>query len=127
VSDYDAAYAAAKDKPPFSNGTEGYAWMGNWCDECSKNDEEIELWCPLLSVALLGRTPVEWIEQTADGHRLGDTYHCTAFAPRDDGNGGGGPPVPPSPFDEEQPGQTDIFTFFAEDAIEQLQPERVTA
>jgi hypothetical protein len=41
----------------------------------------------------------------------------------------GGPPEPPAsgPFDEEQPGQTDIFTFFAEDAIEQLQPERVSA
>jgi hypothetical protein len=55
--------AAATDGSPFSNGTEGYAWMDNWCGRCLNNDEETELWCPILTVALFGKTPSEWLEQ----------------------------------------------------------------
>jgi hypothetical protein len=140
-NDYDEAYANAKHKPAFSNGSEGYAWMGNWCDQCSKNDEATELWCPLLSVALLGRTPVEWIEQPwgqvagrPEGQtapRLGDTYHCTAFSPRDDGDDDGESSPEPDPlptFAAEMPGQVDIFSLFADDIAEQAeQTTRVPA
>jgi hypothetical protein len=131
---YEEAMAASKDEPAFSNGTEGYAWMANWCDECVNNDEETELWCPLLTVALLQRTPVEWVEQpwgqvkgAPEGEtapRLGDTYHCTEFRQR------------PEPGDEDDPepepepppvcdGQLDLIDAYLETALAELTPKSV--
>lgn len=85
----DEIDAAATEGSPFSNGSEGYAWMDRWCDECANNDEETEKWCPILSVALLGKTPAEWSEKpwqqikgAPEGEVapvLGDTYHCSEF------------------------------------------------
>jgi hypothetical protein len=112
--------ADAKDRRPFSNGTEGYAWMDNWCYRCVHNDEEREIWCPLLTVALLGKTPAEWIDQTADGHRLGDTYRCTEFEERRDDDGPGDDPEPepePTPVDENQ---LDLIDAYLDTAIDQL-------
>lgn len=119
--------ADAKDRRPFSNGTEGYAWMDNWCYRCMKNDEETELWCPLLTVALLGKTPVEWIDQTADGHRLGDTYRCIEFEERPDDGRGDDEPEPnpgPPPVDENQ---LDLIDAYLDTAIGELStaPEAV--
>lgn len=118
---YDEAYAAAKDRRPFSNGTEGYAWEDNWCARCVHDGEFRRTWegsgCPLMMVALMGRTPVEWIDQTANGHRLGDTYHCTEFRDVEEGGGEGEPePVPPPVID----GQVDMFEVFADQITEQV-------
>ena len=122
--------ADAKPGSPFSNGTEGYAWMGNWCERCTNNDEETELWCPLLTVALLGKTPVEWIEQPwrswndANGVEhppapsLGDKYHCIEFEDRRDPDDGDDPePEPEPPVCE---GQLDIVDLYLDAAIDQL-------
>lgn len=130
---YDEIMADAKDKPPFSNGTEGYAWMANWCEDCTKNDEETELWCPLLSVALLGRTPVQWLEQPwqqvkgrpegVTAPALGDTYHCTEFEERPEWPGDDdpdeGPPPDPSPPPVAE-GQVDMFEVFADQIVEHI-------
>lgn len=63
--------ASARDVRAFSNGTEGYAWMGNWCHECKHDDEETEKWCPILTLAMIGeKTPAEWVEKNPYG--LGD-------------------------------------------------------
>jgi len=111
--------AAAIDKRPFSNGTEGYAWMANWCDDCGHNDEETEKWCPILSVALLGKTPAECVEQPwqqvagrPEGETapvLGGTYECTEFElaadPEDPGDP---PPVAPEPVPVAD-GQLELF------------------
>ena len=126
---YDEAMAAASDKRPFSNGTEGYAWTDSWCDRCVNDrgarDGTDERGCPLLMVALMGKTPAEWIEQPwqqikgrpagETAPTLGDTYHCTEF--RDEDNGGGDEPEPgPPPV---HPGQVDMFEVFAEQIAEQ--------
>ncbi len=38
----------------FANGFEGEAWMSLWCADCV-NDADSD--CPLIAVAMLGRTP----------------------------------------------------------------------
>jgi hypothetical protein len=42
--------------------------------------------CPLLNVAMCGRTPIEWFPQgDEDGtYRRDDQYHCLMFRDRDD-------------------------------------------
>ena len=95
----------------FSNGTEGYAWMANWCDRCDKDHQahidNHEDGCPIIAMAYLldgDETIPEWVE-TWDGKGpfpLGDNVHCLAFAPCQQCDGGGGddgcgwePPQPP--------------------------------
>ena len=66
---------------PFSNSTEGEAWMADWCDRCLHDrparEDRYEDGCGLLLVALTGQTPGEWVRQP--GFRLGNQYHCTEF------------------------------------------------
>jgi hypothetical protein len=120
--------AGARDGRPFSNGTEGYAWMGNWCDECVHNDEETEKYCPILTVALLSKTPAEWVEQPwgqiegrPEGElapTLGGQYVCTEFERRrDDGDDDPEPgPEPPPEVD----GQLDIVDAYLPAALAEL-------
>jgi len=35
---YAEIEATARDVPAFSNGTQGYGWMANWCDRCIHDD-----------------------------------------------------------------------------------------
>lgn len=75
--------ARASDAPAFANGTEGEAWISAWCyrggAECVHDDIEYggTSACPLLSVAMLGRTPVEWGERTSALGR--EMYTCTRY------------------------------------------------
>jgi hypothetical protein len=127
--------ADAREGSPFSNGTEGFAWMGNWCDECVHNDEETELWCPILSVALLGKTPKEWVEQPWEqvvgrpagelAPVLGGTYECTEFQQRrDPGDDDPEPePTPPPVCD----GQPDLIDAYLDTALGELSKAPVTA
>jgi hypothetical protein len=108
---YQEAYAAARDEPAFSNGTEGYAWMENWCESCVHDkparEERPEDGCPLIMVAFMSRTPSEWMEQPwqqikgmPEGQTapvLGDTYHCVEFRDEDDPGPGYEPVDPVSP------------------------------
>jgi hypothetical protein len=91
------------DRPPFSNGTEGEAWMANWCHRCLRDapfrNGIAPTGCELILTALLGQTPAEWIEQ--DRFSLGDQYHCIEF--RAPGSGGGEPRPRPTP-----PGQGEL-------------------
>jgi hypothetical protein len=110
---YEEIYATARDERPFSNGTEGYAWMENWCWAPCHNPAELA-WqryengerktapkdfpggCPLILCALIGRTPTEWID-TWDGegpYPLGDRFHCIEYRGPDDGPGGDPQPRP---------------------------------
>jgi hypothetical protein len=115
---HDELAASAREGSPFSNGTMGEIWMDRWCYRCKvdapyQRDESDE-GCPLLLVALVGKTPAEWVE-------LGDApqdYTCTEFIPDDeDGGAGGGPRVPPPPAADID-GQTDIFAAFADQIAE---------
>lgn len=127
---HDEIDDAAIDKPAFSNGTEGYAWQDNWCSNCKHDDEEREIWCPILGVALMGKTPSEWIEQPWGQVKgqpegvlapaLGDAYHCVEFEPRDDD--GDEEPEPPEPrWDPEMPGQTTIFEVFTDQFVTEVE------
>jgi hypothetical protein len=110
---YKEIEASARDGSPFSNGTEGYGWMENWCFAPCQQPDEVA-WqryeaglrktnpgggCPLLLCALMGKTPIEWLDQWKDGQPYPmDRYHCIEFKPP--GGGGdddpfSGPPAHP--------------------------------
>ena len=106
----------ARDERPFSNGTEGYAWMDNWCFRPCAVDAAWQRYdndkgpkadgCPLIVIALNGKTPAEWIEQPRDEQgrmTLGDQYHCMNF--RAEGDDPPGPRREPDPM----PGQSEMF------------------
>jgi hypothetical protein len=72
--DYDAAFEAAADEPAFGNGTEWDIWRARWCEKpCARDVDEN---CPLIMVALMERTPQEWVREP--GSHPGD-YRCTEF------------------------------------------------
>ena len=105
---YAELEADARDGSPFSNSTEGECWTANWCDRCIHDrparEGRYEDACPLLLISLCGKTPVEWLEQdSSDGYRLGDQYHCIEF--RDEDDGPSEPPEPPP----QCPGQGELF------------------
>lgn len=91
---YDEAFAKAAEGSPFSNSTEGEAWMENNCNRCvhdaATRRDDWSKGCPLILVAYLNKTPAEWMRK--DGFRLGDQYTCLYF--RDEDNGGPGEPAP---------------------------------
>lgn len=95
---YDDILARSRPGPPFSNGTEGLSWQENWCDRCLRDAPFRNMGkgtgCPIWMVALLGRTPAEWMENRR--YSLGDQWTCIEYrAP-----GGRGPepkPVPDPP------------------------------
>ncbi len=72
--DLDAELDRAEDTMPFSNSTDGYAWTDRWCGRCLKNTNDD---CPLLTVALLGKTPFGWIEM--HGQDLVWRYLCAEY------------------------------------------------
>jgi hypothetical protein len=74
---FDDATSRAVDRPAFSNGTEGDAWMEHWCFRCTHDLRDDG--CPLVLVAMLGQTPAEWRE--VDRRSLGNQYRCTLFQP----------------------------------------------
>lgn len=94
--DRDAARARAAPEPPFSNSTEGEGWMGAWCARCARDAfAEHGAGCPLVTLALCGYTPAEWVQPppeqvfTSTGMDIAQQYHCAEFRPR-----GGGDPAP---------------------------------
>lgn len=70
---FDDVVERAADKPAFSNGTEGDAWMAHWCWRPCCYEET----CPILAAALFGATPAEWVE--VEPLSLGNQYRCTKF------------------------------------------------
>lgn len=97
--DFQDAYDRSRDQAPFSNGTEGYGWMASWCDVCLRDAPFRNMGkgsgCPLLQVALMGRTPAEWIDGPRDEHgaySIEGQYTCVQF--KGPGSGGCGEPRP---------------------------------
>lgn len=63
-----------------SNGSEGSDFEGIFCDRCSKNDDDAERYCPILTAAYVYNKdeegfPSEWV--WCEGYPI-----CTAYAPR---------------------------------------------
>jgi hypothetical protein len=105
---YDEAFARSLDKPPFSNGDEGYGWMWNNCDRCVHDkparEDHPEDGCPLILLAMIGRTPAEWLDQKRIGPKgplepygIADQYRCMYFRSEDDGPDPEPCPVPDPP------------------------------
>jgi hypothetical protein len=114
VRTYEQIMADAKQEPAFSNGTEGYAWMDNWCWHPCKKDRNED--CPLIMASIMGVTPIEWTE--VERFSLADRYNCSEFEP-DDRDGDDREPEPfPQPV-AEMDGQTDIFSVYADQIVEQ--------
>lgn len=98
--DYDRLYAEARPESPFSNGSQGYGWMARNCDHCihdkpAREGRDAE-GCPLVLVALMGRTPIQWLAETEEAWVYGD-FHCIEFRDEDDGPGPEPTPVPTPP------------------------------
>jgi len=102
--DRDALYSESRDRPPFANGTEGYGWMAANCDTCiwdrpARHGDEGN-GCPLLLIALVGRTPAQWLDGPRDEqglYRIADQYHCVEYRHEDAGPGPEPQPVPTPP------------------------------
>lgn len=83
--------AAATQHVPFSNGTEGEAWVGKWCEYCA-NDHgmhgmgENPPGCSIIADAYLHdddwRWPEAWLPEPDDGKfALPSRLVCLAFTP----------------------------------------------
>lgn len=115
--------ADAEPRSAFSNGTEYDMWADRWCYSCVNDDANTEKWCPILSVALLGSWPKEWLRrrvhwQIGDGSGEYDAVDtCTEFEERREPRDGDPEPEPePTPVIA---GQVDIFEVFADQIAEQ--------
>lgn len=74
------AMSAAEDRPAFSNATEGDGWMYVWCQRCTHDTPQAlteDGGCPLVMVALMQKTPVEW--KPGPPGSLSRKYECTEF------------------------------------------------
>ena len=102
------AWQRSRPGPPFSNSTEGELWSAHWCARCSRDAfANYGAGCPLVTIALCGRIPAEWVESppeqvfTESGMNVPELYHCVEFRPR----GGGDPEPRPKP----EPDQDGLF------------------
>lgn len=85
--DYDRLLAESRDGSPFSNSDQGYGWMAANCDRCIHDKPAREgndgQGCPLILVALIGRTPAQWLCET-EQDAIFAHYRCTEFRGEDD-------------------------------------------
>lgn len=92
-------------KSAFSNGTEFYGWLANWCDRCiydkPARQDRYEDACAILTLAICHEgTPIEWLEGPRDEHdrySIADQYHCIEFRDEDDGPPPRTEPLPTPP------------------------------
>lgn len=91
---YEEIERDARDRAPFSNGTAGDIWMGNWCDRCLVDAPYRNglngTGCPLILVALTQKTPAEWLEVGLQNY--------TCLEARFPGDDGGEPRPKPEPL-----------------------------
>lgn len=95
--DFDDVFARSRDVPAFCNGDEGYGWMDSWCHRCLRDAPFRNMGkgtgCPIIMVAMLDRTPAEFLDGPRDEqgrYSIAHQYTCVEFrAP-----GGGGEPQP---------------------------------
>ncbi len=66
-----------------SNGTMGEMWMAANCYRCTREDQDNEVYCPVLSATMLDEYPIEGLILHAD-KLWPDELECTYFTPRND-------------------------------------------
>lgn len=87
------ALAEACTHRPFSNGTEGQAWMSAWCDHCAKDhgmhgDDDTDGACDIILLSMLPDFPSDdfpwpeaWLPEPDDGaFTLPSRMVCGAFS-----------------------------------------------
>ena len=116
---YSEAFDAAREGSPFSNGSQGYGWMARNCDRCIHDKParqgDAANGCPLILVALMRKTPAEWLAETEQAQIFAD-YTCVEF--RDEDNPGGAEPEPiPDP-----PGQLALAPREPYEGVRMLSP-----
>jgi hypothetical protein len=130
VRTYEEIMDDARDGSPFSNGTEWEIWAANWCWAPCMNPveaawqryeegkgeapEDFPGGCPLILAAMMGKTPIEWLEQPEDSP---DRFHCIEFRD-EEGDGGEPKPIP------DDPDQQELFPR-PEPQTRMLAPERI--
>jgi hypothetical protein len=72
---FEAYEANATDTAPFPDGYSGEVWMTEHCDRCAHTVD-----CPLILLAVIGRTPHIWTERT--NAPLSHRWHCPEWSPR---------------------------------------------
>lgn len=105
MRDHDALYDESIDEPPFSNSTDGDGWIAANCRTCihdkeQRADKVTGPGCPLLLIAVTGRTPAQWFMGPRDEngrHRIADKYRCIEYRHEDDGPGPEPQPIPTPP------------------------------
>ncbi len=119
-----AARERSRPGPAFSNSTEWDLWSARWGALCSRDVfANYGAGCPLVTIALCGRIPAEWVESppeqvfTESGMNVAELYHCVEFRPR----GGGDPEPRPKP----EPDQDGLFER-PERGVRMLQQRKVT-
>lgn len=118
----DALYDEAHPRRPFANGTEGYGWLDANCSNCihdkpARTGEDTR-GCPLILVALMGRTPAQWLDGPRDEHGLygiADQYRCIEYRHEDDG------PAEPQPIPD-PPGQLTLVPREDWEGVRMLTP-----
>lgn len=117
--DYERLYDEARDETPFSNGSQGYGWMARNCDRCIHDKPAREgndgQGCPLVLVALMGRTPIQWLCETEEQQIHAD-FHCIEFRDEDDG-----PSPEPTPIPD-PPGQLTLLPRDEFEGVRMLSP-----
>ncbi len=104
MDDQDTLWAQSRDESPFSNGTEGYGWMAANCGTCihdkpARHGDEGN-GCPLILLALVGRTPAQWLEGPRDEngwYAIATQYTCIEYRNENDGPGPEPRPIPTPP------------------------------
>lgn len=61
-----------------ANGVDGERWQLAWCDTCV---HDINLLCPILTLAVSGVDPEEW--HPGPMHSPETAVFCTAYVPRE--------------------------------------------
>lgn len=130
LRDTDTLWDESVDESPFSNSTDGDAWIHTNCGTCihdkeQRADKVTGPGCPLLLIALCGRTPAQWFIGPRDetgGYRLADKYRCIEYRHEDDGPGPEPQPIPTPP------GQGELIPREPYTGVRMLTtiPERVT-
>lgn len=121
MDDYDTCFERASDAAPFSNSDDGRDWMDAHCGRCFHDKPARQghdaNGCPLVLVALMGRTPAEWMRgDPAEQTSFADKYTCVMFRPEDEG---GDPEPKPIPT---PPGQGELFPRAGLEGVRLLKP-----
>lgn len=117
---------SAHDERPFSNSTEGYAWMRAHCATCihdkpTRQGREHD-GCALIALSMGGYTPAEWIPgdpQVDGGWDPTKLFMCVEYSHEDDG---GNPEPKPIP---DPPGQLTLFPRDGLEGVRMLKPYSV--